>query len=175
MVVNRSLCPGTTVRFHRNAHLERLLDEYDIQLHTVEGQIDTSTPDGWTGFAMRAFLGEIERRQIKYRTKKAMEYKKRRGEVVGSVPYGYRRNGNGLEPDMVEQKAIKWANGMYQAGRSLTEIADWLQGMGYPTRNGKPWRAEQVKRVIEGYEGRYRKAKGSDTSAAIRQFIERLS
>ena len=45
--------------------LERLLDEYDIELHTVDGQIDTSTPDGFMGFAMRSFLGEMERRQVK--------------------------------------------------------------------------------------------------------------
>ena len=49
---------------------ERLLSEYDIELHTIEGQIDTSTPTGFMSYAMRAFVGEMERRQIKYRTKR---------------------------------------------------------------------------------------------------------
>ena len=66
--------------------LERYLNEKNIELHTVEGQIDTSTPDGWLGFAMKSFLGEMERRQVKYRTKKAMEYKKQQGSIVGP-PY----------------------------------------------------------------------------------------
>jgi DNA invertase Pin-like site-specific DNA recombinase len=43
--------------------LERLLDEYNVELHMVDGEIDTSTPDGFMGFAMKAFLGEMERRQ----------------------------------------------------------------------------------------------------------------
>jgi len=59
--------------------LERLLDEHDIELHTVEGEVNTSTPDGFVNFAMKAFLGEMERRQVKYRTKKAMEFKKAQG------------------------------------------------------------------------------------------------
>jgi DNA invertase Pin-like site-specific DNA recombinase len=64
--------------------LERFLYERDIELHTVEGQVDTSMPDGWLNFAMKAFLGEMERRQVKYRTKRAMEYKKSQGAIVGS-------------------------------------------------------------------------------------------
>jgi DNA invertase Pin-like site-specific DNA recombinase len=52
---------------------------------------------------MKAFLGEMERRQVKYRTKKAMEFKKAQGSVVGSVPYGYRRLQDRLEPDEAEQ------------------------------------------------------------------------
>ena len=62
--------------------LERLLDEHDIELHTVEGEVNTSTPDGWLNFAMKAFLGEMERRQVKYRTKRAMEFKKAQGSIV---------------------------------------------------------------------------------------------
>jgi site-specific DNA recombinase len=45
--------------------LERFLDERDIELHTVEGQVDTSMPDGWLNVAMKAFLCEMERRQVK--------------------------------------------------------------------------------------------------------------
>ena len=35
--------------------LEKLLNEYNIELHSIEGEIDTSTPDGYMSFAMRAF------------------------------------------------------------------------------------------------------------------------
>ena len=58
-------------------------------------------------FAMKAFLGEMERRQIKYRTKKALEYKKGNGEVVGAIPYGYRREGKDLVPDLNEQAVTR--------------------------------------------------------------------
>jgi DNA invertase Pin-like site-specific DNA recombinase len=55
-------------------------------------------------FTMKSFLGEMERRQVKYRTKKAMEYKKARAEVVGSIPYGYRRNGKSLVEDIMSRR-----------------------------------------------------------------------
>ena len=61
--------------------LERLLDGNGVELHTVDGLVDTSTPDGWLNFAMKAFLGEMERRQVKHRTKKAMEFKNNEGSV----------------------------------------------------------------------------------------------
>jgi site-specific DNA recombinase len=79
--------------------LKRLLDERGVELHTVEGMIDTATPDGFMSFVMKSFLGEMERRQVKYRTKKAMEYKKSQGAVVGSIPFGYRREGSALVAD----------------------------------------------------------------------------
>jgi len=154
--------------------LERLLNEHDVELHTVDGQIDTSTPNGFMAFAMKAFLGEMERRQIKYRTKKAMEHKKAHGQVVGSVPYGYRREGDALIPDLAEQGVIRTANVMYQAGARLVEIVAHLNEQGITTRDGKPWTPMQVKRIIDGYENKFRKPK-TKLSSACRQFIEAIA
>lgn len=154
--------------------LERLLDEHDVELHTVEGQIDTSSPDGWMSFAMKAFLGEMERRQVKYRTKRAMEHKKSQGQIVGVVPYGFRRQGNDLIPDLSEQAVIKTVNAMYQAGSKLGEIVAHLNSEGITTREGKCWLPTQVKRLIHGYENTFKKSQ-TKLSAATRQFIEAIA
>jgi len=154
--------------------LERLLDEHDVELHTVEGQIDTSSPDGWMAFAMRAFLSEMERRQIKFRTKRAMQHKKAHGQVVGAVPYGYERQGNDLVPVLSEQAVIKTVNIMYQSGKRLVEIVDYLNSQGTITREGRPWIATQVKRLINGYENSFKKSH-TKLSAATRQFIEAIA
>jgi len=154
--------------------LERLLDEHDVELHTVEGQIDTSTPDGFMSFAMKAFLGEMERRQVKYRTRKAMEHKKARNQVVGSVPYGFKREGNDLLPDLPEQAVIRIINTMYQSGKRLVEIVEHLNGRSITTREGKPWLPTQVKRLIAGYENTFKK-NHTKLSAATRQFIEAIA
>lgn len=151
--------------------LERLLDECNVELHTIEGQIDTSTPDGFMNFAMRAFLSEMERRQIKYRTKKALEHKKAKGEVVGQVPYGYRRAGDRLVEDEEEQSIIKKINRMYKLGKSLNAIAKALNDSGYRTKAGTPWTAQQVKRLIRGYESR----KSNANTDKIKAFILSLS
>jgi site-specific DNA recombinase len=154
--------------------LERLLDEHDVELHTVEGTVDTSTPDGFMNFAMKAFLSEMERRQIKYRTRKAMQHKKAHGQVVGSVPYGYERQGNDLIPSLPEQAVMKTANGMYQAGKRLVDIVAHLNESGTLTRNGKNWTPQQVKQILQGYENTYKKSQ-SKLSTATRAFIEAIA
>jgi len=154
--------------------LERLLDEYDVELHTVEGQVDTSTPDGFMNFAMKAFLGEMERRQVKYRTRKAMEHKKARGQVVGQVPYGWRRNGQQLEAEEGEQKVIEIVNGMYHRGKRLSDIVINLAAAGILTREKKGWKPQQIKRLIDGYQDAFKKTQ-TKLSTATRQFIEAIA
>ena len=153
--------------------LERLLNEHDIELHTIEGQIDTSCPDGFMNFAMKAFLGEMERRQIKYRTKKALEYKKGNGEVVGAIPYGYSREGKDLVPDLNEQAIIRTVNNMYDRGDRLVDIVNSLNDRGKVTRSGKPWTPTQVKRLITDYQRSFTKS-NNKVSMATRQFIEAI-
>ena len=154
--------------------LERLLDEHDIELHTVEGEVNTSSPDGWLNFAMKAFLGEMERRQVKYRTKKAMEFKKAQGSVVGSIPYGYRRLQDRLEPDLAEQRVIGVARSLHAQSCGLSTIARALTEQGYRTRSGKVFDVQQVKRILVGYKNTF-----SHTTTAlsrdIRNFIERIA
>lgn len=154
--------------------LERLLDEHDVELHTVEGLIDTSTPDGWMSFAMRAFMGEMERRQIKHRTRKAMQFKRSKGEVVGAIPYGCRRNGATLEPLADEQSTIAQVNEKYHAGDRLAEIVRWMNETGIPTRAGTPWTAAQARKLIRDYAGSFRKTT-SRMGTATRQFIEAIA
>ncbi|MBW2567705.1 MAG: recombinase family protein [Deltaproteobacteria bacterium] len=154
--------------------LERLLDEYDVELHTIEGQIDTSTPDGFMSFAMRAFLGEMERRQVKYRTKKAMEHKKANGEVVGTIPFGCRREGKELIPDLNEQAIIDIVNELYERDTRLVDIVRSLNDQGKRTRTGKPWTPTQVKRLITDYQSCFRKS-NTRISIATRKFIETIA
>lgn len=154
--------------------LERLLDEHDVELHTVEGQVDTSTPDGFMNFAMKAFLGEMERRQVKYRTKRAMQHKKEHGQVVGTVPYGYERQDKDLVPNPTEQIVVETVNTMYRAGAKLVNIVAHLNDQGIATREGKPWIPTQVKRLISGYENTFKKSQ-TKLSAATRAFIEAIA
>jgi len=150
--------------------LERFLDEYNVQLHTVEGQLDTSTPDGFMNFAMRAFMGEMERRQVKYRTRKALQFKRANGQVAGHTPYGYTRAGKDLIPDVGEQRVIQKANALYRQGHRLVDITAVINET-HTTRNSKPWRPQQVKRLITGYEDTYRK-ESTRIGLAARRFIE---
>jgi len=125
-------------------------------------------------FAMKAFFGEMERRQVKYRTKKALEHKKAHGQVTGSVPYGYRREGKELVPDLNEQALIRKANELYHVqGKKLAEVVRFLNDTGKRTRTGKPWQPNQVTKLIEKYRGSFCKA-NRKFSCATRTFIEAI-
>lgn len=149
---------------------ERLSNECDIELHTIEGQIDTSTPDGFMNFAMKAFIGEMERRQIKYRTKKAMEYKKQQNNVVGSIPYGYTRIDDNLIENEEERKVIKLVNNLYQTTKNLSAICRELTEKNIFTRTGKKFDAGQIKRLLKNYNIKFTQ-KSNKITNTIRDFI----
>ena len=148
---------------------ERLLSEYDIELHTIEGQIDTSTPTGFMNYAMRAFVGEMERRQIKYRTKQALQHKKQKDEVVGKIPYGHRRDGDMLVEAPAEQQIRKMANRLYNRGKSVAEVVAALNKKDLKTRMGRKWTSIQVQRMLDRYDTVYQKT--SKLGERIREFI----
>lgn len=131
--------------------LEKLLNLKNVELHTVEGEVNTESPSGYLNFAMKAFLSEMERRQVSYRTKKTLEHKKNIGEVVGTVPYGYRKRGNKLLPVKKEQRAIEMANNLHPE-HGLTEIAKRLTEANLHNRKGKPFEPYQVARMLQNYE-----------------------
>ena len=149
---------------------ERFLAECGVALHTAEGQISTGTPEGWLGFANRALWCEFERRQIQSRTRGAMDYKRRRGEVVGAVPYGFKRRGRVLVPVVAEQAVIRRARRLYRAGRTLAEICRAFQRRGTTTRAGRKFTAGQVRRLLPAYMPKWSKG---GTRAAQRRALWR--
>lgn len=153
--------------------IEKFLAENDTELHTVEGQIDTSSPEGFLSFGMKAFLSEMERRQISHRTVKAMEHKKSQGMVIGTTPYGFKRDGNKLIEEKEEQKVISLANKLYSNGARLKDIVSALNEKGFKNRNGNEWAAAQVRNFINGYAGSFKKSK-KKTTAILRTFLESI-
>lgn len=161
--------------------LERLLSEYDVELHTVDGAVDTSTPDGFLNFGMKAFLAEFERRQVKYRTKANMQHLKGTGRLVGAVPYGFKAvteivNGKDVKtlvPDSEEQSIIETVNEYAAAGGTLTEIIHTLTAQGARARNGKPFTAMQIKRMIRDYQDKWT-ARTNPIGNTIRGFLSAI-
>jgi DNA invertase Pin-like site-specific DNA recombinase len=95
-------------------------------------------------------VSQFERRMIKDRTKAALQAKRRRGERVGQVPFGYRvaADGVALEPDPTEQAAIRDALELRAAGRKLREIVEELTARGHRPR-GDAWHITSVVRILE--------------------------
>lgn len=146
--------------------LERLCNIYEISLHTIEGGFDTSTPTGFMQFAMLSLMAEIERRTVIYRTKKIMESNKRKGKVVGSIPYGFKRDGDSLVEVPEEQRVIEKVNFLYKSGRKLCEILLSIKEQSILARNGLPFSVQQIKRMIQGYENKFSKGRTRERDLA---------
>lgn len=154
--------------------LERFLNEYDCLLYTVEGQVDTSSVEGFMSFAMRALYGEMERRVVKHRTRNAMQHLKRNGKVYNHEPYGWKREGDNLVEVPQEQKVIELVNGSYSQGLRLADIQRMLSKKGIKTRVGSDWQPQQVKNLIEGYRDT-KKQRTTEIGIATKAFIQAIA
>jgi putative DNA-invertase from lambdoid prophage Rac len=100
-----------------------------------------------------AAVAEMERIRISERTAEGRKAKKAKGGVVGKVPFGYRKVGEGrlamLEPDENEQVAAGCMREWYQRGMSLPAIAQELASQNMLSRAGTPYTPMSIRRVVQ--------------------------
>jgi DNA invertase Pin-like site-specific DNA recombinase len=93
-----------------------------------------------------------ERGLIRARTKAALAAKAARGECVGQVPYGFRREGDRLVAIEDEQATILRARELAAEGCSQRAVAAVLAAEGRVSRAGNVFAAAQVSRMLEHKE-----------------------
>ena len=72
----------------------------------------------------------------------------------GSLAFGQRVINGELVADSQEQEIIELIRRHHKSGKSLQQIADWLNGNGYKTKRGQQWRKISIKRVLDRLYGR---------------------
>lgn len=130
---------------------ERLKDA-GVTLCSISEQIDTTTAAGILHFQMMAVFGEYERNLVIERTKMALDYKKKRGERTGTVPFGWDLDKGGVQltRNEMEQRVIKRMCELRAEGQSLRVIAKWLERCKVKTKTGNTrWEACTVRTIIE--------------------------
>jgi DNA invertase Pin-like site-specific DNA recombinase len=101
-----------------------------------------------------AAVAQMERVRISERMAAGRQAKKARGGPIGTVPFGYRKVGEGklalLEPDMAEQTAMGLMREWYQRPRcmSLLAISRELAAQNLLSRNGTPYTQVSIRRVV---------------------------
>lgn len=128
-------------------------DKASVSLHLVDmgGQaVDTSSAMGRFFLTIMAGAAEMERNQIRERTRMAMAHKRSKHELVGAVPYGLRVADDGvtLVEVAAEQCVIVEARALRSAGLSLRAVAAELDRKSLHARNGGAFAAEQVRRMV---------------------------
>lgn len=144
--------------------LRRMVDVYeitkpkrDVRIVTLRDGIDTSTPGGKIMLTMLVMFAEAE---IEEKEARAIPYRAARREAghptPGRVPYGYdwvpkmKRDGKGTRYAIREDEAgvLRKMSADLLAGERLGAIARGLNDAGIFTRQGKPWHASTVRRVL---------------------------
>lgn len=78
----------------------------------------------------------------------------------GSPAFGQKVLNGELVADSHEQQVIELIRRHHKSGKSLQQIADWLNGHGYKTKRGQQWRRISIKRVLDRLYGKNNRTSG---------------
>ncbi len=78
----------------------------------------------------------------------------------GSPAFGQQSLAGELVEDPVEQQVIELIRRHHKSGKSLQQIADWLNQQGYQTKRGQQWKRISVKRVLDRLYGKIPRMSG---------------
>ena len=111
-----------------------------------------STGVGKLIMTILAAVADMERVRIKERTADGRRAKKAKGGVIGKVPFGFRKVGEGraavMEPDERELAAAARMRRLYQDKYAYPQIAELLANDGYTSRSGKHYTSMCIRRVV---------------------------
>lgn len=126
------------------------LERHGADLVSLTEKIDTTTAAGRMVFRMLAVLSEFERDQISERTAAALRHKRQNAEVYAPIPFGYREVEGRLIAVKTEARIVRDILALRESGRSLREIAGYLNEKGIqPKQGGRAWYASTVRVVLQ--------------------------
>lgn len=96
------------------------------------------------------------------RLNQARQVKAAQGGYVGygSPAFGQQSLAGDLVEAPVEQQVIEFIRRHHKSGKSLQQIADWLNQQGYQTKRGQQWKRISVKRVLDRLYGKTPRVSG---------------
>jgi site-specific DNA recombinase len=131
------------------ALVEDVLQPNNKALVLLDLQVDTSTPTGRMILTVMAAVATLERDVINDRTQGGRRAKAEAGGYAyGSPRLGFKSQDGALIPVASEQEAIAAAKRHRRSGKSLNEVAAWLNTNGYKTKRGGTWHPQTVARAI---------------------------
>lgn len=132
-------------------HITDLADKHEVVLVSIQEAVDTATPTGQLFRNIITSIAEWERGIIGERTREALAYKRRNGERVGAIPYGFTlaEDGKRLVPVSDEQKVLARIQRERDGGMAYRLIADSLNADLIPSKSGGTWWTATVRSVLE--------------------------
>ena len=127
-----------------------IFTKHGVALASVAESIDATTAAGQFMLNILGSVAQWERDIISERTRDAMAFKRKSGQRVGAIPYGYDlgRDGEMLVWNQHEQKAIANMERMRRRGFSYQRISDRLNTIGVTSKAGRNWYPKTVRSVL---------------------------
>jgi DNA invertase Pin-like site-specific DNA recombinase len=120
----------------RQADVLALLEEFAAAgagIASASQPFDTTTPMGRAMIGVLAIFAELQREEIRARTRVALKRKMDAGEAVGRTPFGLRRSGKRYVADPDTWPTVARILDERSAGASCQAIADHLNAERVPT------------------------------------------
>ncbi len=142
-------------RFARNTmdtlRTIEVLTKHNVTFISLSEKIETDSAVGKFFLSVLASLSELERNQISERTKSALQYKKSKMELIGSVPYGYDCfDGKNLTENSEEQATLKLMRELRANKHSYSAIVNRLTEVGAKNKRGDVrWHKSAVIRFLK--------------------------
>ena len=117
------------------------------------GEVLRDDPDDPMRTAMRQMVGvfaQLDKAMTVARLKRGRAAKKAAGgRAVGAPPFGYRAVDGKLVSSPTEQEAIALMRELRQGGSSYRQIVTALEAGGHPTKLGRRWKPNTVRRILD--------------------------
>lgn len=113
--------------------LLREFEQYGAGLMAASQDFDTTSPTGRAMLGMLAVFAELQRAEIRERTKAKLRAKRARGEAVSRPAFGLIREGAGFARDPATWPVLGRILSERSSGRSCQAIADALNADAVPT------------------------------------------
>lgn len=129
--------------------IEDVFNKHNIAFTSVTDNFDTSTANGKLILNILGSVAQWERDIIAERTKDVLQYKKLNKKVYGTTPLGYLVDNSGnLIKNPQEQQTIKYIQSLRKQGLSYSKIANQLNRDYIPTKTGKTWHSETIRKIL---------------------------
>jgi len=131
------------------AMAERMVAAAGACVASAAGEGDGTGPEAQLMRTLVDAFAQYERALIAARTKAALAVKKRRGERVGTLPYGkcVAADGKKLDLDPAEVRVVEIVRELRGEGLSLRAIAAHLTDLELRPRSGGVWFPQTVARI----------------------------
>ena len=120
----------------------------DIAFYSLTENIDTSSAAGKMFLTMVSAFAEFERNVTSERIKSVFEGKRERKEALGSIPYGFRKEGKNLVVDERESEVVEIVIRAREAGKSFAGISAELEQKGYKPRTGIRFHSQMISNIL---------------------------